>query len=108
MKIGFQDSRIQQLFDDHVRLEAHYGSDVADKIASRMALLSIAPNLAKLPVRPPIRFRPDDRASGLFTLDVGAQHRLRFRGVGEKAKRGKKAPALEAIEGIQVIGIEDV
>ncbi|MFO6448224.1 hypothetical protein ACLBKU_13895 [Erythrobacter sp. NE805] len=108
MKIEFQNSRTQQLFNDHGRLEAHYGSDVADKIASRMALLSVAPNLAKLPVRPPIRFRPEDRSLGLFSLDVGAQHRLRFRGVGEKAQRGKRALALEAIKEIQVIGIKDV
>ncbi len=107
MKVGFQDDRTQRLFNDHVRLEARYGSDVADKIASRMALLSIAPNLAKLPARPPIRFRPDPRTSGLFVLDVGAEYRLRFWGVGEKAKRGK-ASALETIEEIEVIGIEHV
>lgn len=107
MKVGFQDSRTRQLFNDHVRLEARYGSDVADRIASRMALLSVAANLAKLPARPPIHFRPDGHTSELFTLDVGAQHRLRFKGVGGKAKRGK-APALETIEEIQVIGIENV
>lgn len=107
MKIGFRDDRTQRLFNDHVRLEARYGSDVADKIASRMALLSIVPNLAKLPARPPIRFRLDPRSLGLFAVDVGAVHRLRFSGVGEKAKR-RKAPALEAIEEIEVIGIEHV
>lgn len=107
MKIGFHDDRTQRLFNDHVRLEARYGSDVADKIASRMALLSIAPSLAKLPARPPIRFRLDARTPGQFVLDIGAEHRLRFSGVGEKAKRGK-APALETIKEIQVIGIEHV
>lgn len=107
MKIGFQDGRTQRLFNDHIRLEARYGSEVANKIASRMALLSIAPNLAKLPARPPIRFRPDPRTSELFVLDVGAEHRLRFSGVDGKAKRGKRS-ALETIEEIEVIGIEHV
>ncbi len=40
-------------------------------------------------------------------LDVGAEHRLRFSGVGENAKRAK-APALATIEEIEVIGIEHV
>lgn len=106
MKIVFRDSRTQQLFNDHYRLEARYGSDVADKVASRMALLSIAPNLSKLPARPPIGFRPDDGTPGLFTIDVGAEHRLRFRCVDGKAKRGK-ASALDTVEEIQVIGIEN-
>lgn len=107
VKIGFHDDRTWRLFNDHVRLEARYGSDVADKIASRMALLSIAPNLAKLPARPPIRFRRDARMSGQFLLDIGAEHSLRFSGVGERAK-SRKATALETIEEIEVIGIEHV
>ncbi|MEJ0050166.1 MAG: hypothetical protein WDN02_02940 [Methylovirgula sp.] len=107
MKIGFLDIRIQRLFNDHARLEGHYGSDVADKIASRMALLSVSANLAKLPTRPPIHFRPVEGTPGLFTVDVGAAHRLQFLSVDDKPAH-RRASDLGTIEEIHVIGIEDV
>ena len=107
MKIGFRDGGTQQLFNDHVRLEARYGSEVADKIASRMALLSVAKSLGQLPTCAPIRLRPYDGVPGLFTMDLGRQHRLQLLAIGEKAAPG--GPLVpEATKEIQVIGIEDV
>jgi hypothetical protein len=106
MKIAFRDSSTRLLFNDHARLEGRYGSDVADKIASRMALLSVAANLAQLPVREPISLRADG-GDGLFTVDAGPDHRLQFRGLDGKPGRGK-ASQVESIEDIEVIGIRSV
>jgi hypothetical protein len=107
MKIVFRTARLQRLFNDHAQLEARYGRDVAEKIATRMALLSVARHLGLLPARPPIRFRRRDDTSDVFTVDAGVRHRLQFVGVSGKARAGKPtAPA--KIEEIEMIGVEDV
>ena len=105
MKVGFRDGRVQRLFNDHAKLEARYGADVAIRIATRMALLTVARNLSVLPARPPIGFKAVDDEPGHFTVDLKAPLCLRFIGQGWKSRRSK-ANTLGQIEEIEVIGVE--
>lgn len=105
MKVGFCDSRTQRLFNDHERLEARYGAEVAIRIATRMAMLVVAKNLSVLPVRSPIGFRAIVDTPDHFSVDLGAPNYLRFVGLDGRARR-RKADKLRHIEEIEVIGVE--
>ena len=105
MRVGFFDNRIQRLFNDHERLEARYGAEVAIRIATRMAMLVVAKNLSVLPARLPIGFRAILDTPDHFSVDLGDPHSLRFVGLDGRARR-RKADKLRHIEEIEVIGVE--
>jgi plasmid maintenance system killer protein len=105
MKVGFCDSRTQRLFNDHERLEARYGAEVAIRVATRMEMLVIAKNLSVLPTRPPIGFQAIGDQTDQFSVDLGAPYCLRFVGLDGRVWRGK-ADKLRHIEVIEVIGVE--
>lgn len=105
MKVGFRDARVQGLFNDHAGLEARYGSEIAAKVATRMALLVAANNLAVLPRQSPVGFQAVSNAPGHFTMDLGDNHRLRFVAC-DGGKPPQKPGELHHVEEIEVIGVE--
>lgn len=106
MKIGFRDTTTALLFNDYAELEARFGAEPAEKIASRMGILSVAKNLGCLPSRAPIGFSCDDAANQLFGVDAGPMHRLQFRAVVAKGRRKKAAS--NQIEEIIVSGVVEI
>ena len=104
MKVGFPNGRTQRLFNDPVRLEARYGSDVAEKIALRMAVLAVAKNLAVVPTRSPIRLRGDGDSAGRFQVDLVGARRLVFTATMADTTR-VRANSLIKIQEIEVIGV---
>lgn len=105
MKVGFCDSRTERLFNDHERLEARYGAELAIRIATRMAMLVTAKNLSVLPIRAPIGFQAIGGKPDHFSVDLGAPYCLRFVGLDGRVRR-RKADKLRYIEEIEVIGVE--
>lgn len=104
MKILFRERQAQRTFNDHSILEVRYGSELATKIATRLAVLDVAPNLSVVPRRPPIGLRPVDGATGQFTVDLAGSRRLRFIGLDRSGTNPTADPA--EIEEIEVIGVD--
>jgi hypothetical protein len=105
VEIVFRDGRSHRLFNDYRQLEERYGSDLASKIATRMAVLKAAKFLSAIPERPPIKLRQSNGSPVTFTVDLTPPRKLRFapRIIGASdAKRLNR----DGINSIDILGIE--
>ena len=109
MRIGFRDAQTQRVFNDYERLEACFGPQIAARIASRMAVLTAADDLGRVPRRRPIRLRPIDGAPGQFAVDLAPPLRLRFDALDGDASIGSwedDDARRTRIKEIEVVGVD--
>ena len=79
MNINFKYRKLQKIFNDEGKLKAAYGEPMAKAIMLRLAVLSNAPTLARVPPTKPGRCHPltGDR-SGQYAVDLNQPYRLIF------------------------------
>ena len=78
MKIRFQSAKLRHIFNDYPLLQARYGEELADTIATRLAVLSAARHLGAVPRLPPVRLQSLHRSTTQFTVDLIPPRKLRF------------------------------
>lgn len=105
MEIGFRDGRSHRLFNDYRQLEERYGSDLASKIATRMAVLKAAKYLSAVPERPPIRLRQSNGSPVTFTVDLTPSRKLRFAPRKTPLSDAKRLNR-DGIDSIDILGID--
>lgn len=102
MRIGFPDGGSARMFSEFALMERAFGSEVAYKLANRLALLSAADSLALVPTTPPIEFRALNRESR-FAVSVSPKLQLVFRAVDGAAARSGD---LRRVTEIKIDGVE--
>lgn len=90
------------MFSEFALMERAFGSEVAYKLANRLALLSAADSLALVPTTPPINFRALNR-DGRFAVSVSPKLQLVFRPVDGAAAR---AGDLQRTTEITIVGVQ--
>lgn len=104
MRIFFRESEVQRTFNDHAKLQARFGKEVATKIATRLAVFDVVQNLGAVPRRPPISLRRVDGRTGQFTVDLANSRKLRFLGLAGDNNEPTDDPG-DVVE-IEVLGVD--
>ena len=79
MDIGFKSRKFEKIFNDEDKLKAKYGEPMAKAIMRRLAVLSNAPTLARIPTsKPERRHQLTGDRSGQYAVDLIQPYRLTF------------------------------
>jgi len=107
LRIRFRDDVTRRTFNEYGQLEKLYGHLVAERIATRLAVLSAARDLGRVPRKPPIRLRALDGGQGGFAVDLAPPRRLLFAAPGMHGRTGEEGDVDEAlVDEIEVLGVE--
>jgi hypothetical protein len=107
VRISFPDGRTQRMFCVYSQLEASLGTKLAERVATRMAVLAAAEHLGQVPRRPPVGLRLIDGARGLFAVDLVPPRRLRFIVVRRDTRLQQRDGAdLTLVDEIEVLDVE--
>lgn len=87
MELSFSDAKIRELCCSRSALVHTFGTEFAQKIACRLALLVAAPSLADVPMGLPVSLTPLPR-QGNFSVALGAKHLLLLQAVPAEAASG--------------------
>lgn len=106
MRVCFPNSAAEADYNERTRLERRYGQLLAERIGTRLQVLSAARHLALVPKTPPIALRIIDPQGAQFSVALGDSKRLRFRATeGCKYKDGHVL--LETVSEVEVLGVDE-
>lgn len=109
MDIDFANSRLEKTFNSEKKLRAKFGK-LAQRIMSRMLVLSAAMNLSQVPHLPPLRRHQLEGArKGEFAVDLDEHNRLVFRANHEPIPTTEEDGGfdLTRITAITILSVED-
>ena len=109
MHITFRSEKLAKIFNSEKKLVREYGSENANEIKRRMAVLQAATCLEEVPVAPPDRRHElKNNRKGQFAVDVKHPKRLVF--IPNHNPLPKKANGgldLRKIQAITIVEVED-
>ncbi|MGU3544425.1 hypothetical protein [Methylobacterium sp. A52T] len=95
------------MFNEYERLEKIYGPLLAERIATRLAVLSAAQDLGRVPRKPPIMLCVIDRGQGRFAVNLAPSRRLLFAAPSIGGRTGEENDIDEGlVDEIEVLGVE--
>lgn len=109
MQVYFPNSRLHRLFSAEKKLRREYGTELAEKIKTRVRVLLHAPSLADVPHRPPDRCHQlSGDMKGTFAVDLKHPYRLIFKPADDPVPRKEDGGIdLKAVTSIVILGVED-
>jgi plasmid maintenance system killer protein len=110
MEIEIPDNSLKRSIEDDRRRVRKFGTDMASKIAIRMAALTAAQSLADFwpPLTLPERCHElKGQLKGLFSIDLKHPFRLLFRPIETEEVPGDELERWKKIREIEIVGIED-
>ena len=108
MHIEYAHRKLEKIFNDATRLKKEYGSEQAQKIQRRLAVLDAAVNLAEVPTDKPDRCHAlKGNRSGQFAVDLKHPFRLIFKPKGAMPKQEDGSLDKMQVKEIVILQVED-
>ena len=108
MNILFSNTKLEKTFNSRKLLQKEFGEQAA-RIMMRMAVLSKAPCLAKVPIeKPDRRHELTGKLKGKFAVDLKQPYRLIFEPADEPIPRKEDGGIdLDKVVSIRILSVED-